>query len=103
MDPGQVALNLQKCEKSAGITSIYSDQKILSNPKDIHSEFHSLYSNLYASGIPFDKVKYDNFPPSLWMSPLAELKDATTGIQRNKLLGWDGIRPEFYFTFFGIY
>lgn len=108
-----LSLSLQKCEKYSNITAISSNQNLLTAPKEINSAFQTFYSELYKSEVSLDKSECDSFFQDLELPTLThedaqclgepititELRDAVAGMKRGKSPGWDGIPPEFYFTF----
>lgn len=108
-----LALRLRWNEKFSNITSISSVGGLLTDPKEIDSEFRKFFSELYSSEVTLDIGKSKDFMgnlniPSLSQeeadhlgSPITlnELKEAIFGMKRGKSPGWDGIPPKFYSTF----
>lgn len=88
----------------------------MSNPLDVNSEFKSFYSFLYDSEISLDSRACVNLFQDLNLPSLSdnesdllkapisleELKSALINMKKGKSLGWDGIQPELYLTFWDI-
>lgn len=89
-----LSLSLQKCERYSNITTISSNQKLLTTPKEINSAFQTFYAELYKSEILLYKTKCETFFQDLELPTLtqedvqclgepvtvAELRDAIAGM-----------------------
>lgn len=108
-----LAMRMQKNEKFSNISSITSQQSIITDPKKINNEFRSFYAALYSSEISLDKPKCKQFLDNLKLPSLTQCETsqlsrpitltdlfvAISGMKKEKSPGWDGIPPEFYIKF----